>query len=80
MCTHALCETSRNCLHPCAFAHRPLGSSVLLGCYDKNGPQLYAMDPLGTCLRYFGAAVGKGRQVRMELEQGLSVLFYKQME
>eukprot|EP00983_Pelagomonas_calceolata_P120533 1160716-Pelagomonas_calceolata.AAC.9 len=44
-------------------ACRPLGSSVLMGAYDKNGPQLYALDPLGTCLRYFGAAVGKGRQV-----------------
>jgi 20S proteasome subunit alpha 7 len=36
----------------------------MLGAYDKNGPQLYALDPLGTCLRYFGSAVGKGRQVR----------------
>lgn len=34
-----------------------------MGAYDKNGPQLYALDPLGTCLRYFGSAVGKGRQV-----------------
>lgn len=34
-----------------------------MAAYDKNGPQLYAMDPLGTCLRYFGSAVGKGRQV-----------------
>jgi len=50
-----------------AGALRPLGSSVLMGAYDKNGPQLYALDPLGTCLRYFGAAVGKGRQVMIHV-------------
>uniref|UniRef100_A0A7S3VKX5 Proteasome subunit alpha type-3 n=1 Tax=Dunaliella tertiolecta TaxID=3047 RepID=A0A7S3VKX5_DUNTE len=52
------------------WSFRPLGSSVLMGAYDKNGPQLYALDPLGTCLRYFGAAVGKGRQAaRNEIEK-----------
>lgn len=41
---------------------RPFGTSVLLAAKDRDGPQLYLIDPAGTSYRYFGAAVGKGRQ------------------
>lgn len=50
---------------------RPFGTSMLLAAYDKNGPQLYGIEPSGTCVRYFGTAVGKGRQVREAGTQGL---------
>lgn len=43
---------------------------MLLATYDKNGPQLHLVDPSGTSHRYFGAAVGKGRQLaRNEIEK-----------
>ena len=29
------------------FSVRPFGCSVLLGSYEKDGPQLYAIDPSG---------------------------------
>lgn len=41
---------------------RPCGSSTLLASYDKEGPQLYLIEPTGIALRFFGTAVGKGRQ------------------
>jgi 20S proteasome subunit alpha 7 len=37
---------------------------VLLATYDEaQGPQLYSIETSGVCVRYFGTAVGKGRQV-----------------
>lgn len=39
---------------------RPFGAAVLLGCYDQDGPGLYAIDPSGVSYKYHGAAVGKG--------------------
>lgn len=41
---------------------RPCGASTLLATYDTEGPQLYVIEPTGIALRFFGAAVGKGRQ------------------
>ncbi|XP_020101895.1 proteasome subunit alpha type-3 isoform X1 [Ananas comosus] len=41
---------------------RPFGCGVLLGGYDRDGPQLYMVEPSGVSYRYFGAAMGKGRQ------------------
>ncbi|XP_073100613.1 proteasome subunit alpha type-3 isoform X2 [Elaeis guineensis] len=41
---------------------RPFGCGVLLGGYDRDGPQLYMIEPSGVSYRYFGAAIGKGRQ------------------
>nr|GEY39345.1 proteasome subunit alpha type-3-like [Tanacetum cinerariifolium] len=40
----------------------PFGSGVILGGYDRDGPQLYMVEPSGVSYRYFGAAIGKGRQ------------------
>lgn len=54
---------------------RPMGAAALLAVKDKSGPQLYLIDPAGTGLRYFGAAVGRGRQAakteieRLDLQQ-----------
>lgn len=41
---------------------RPCGTSTLLAVYDSDGPQLYLIEPTGIALRFFGTAVGKGRQ------------------
>ncbi|KAG2689868.1 hypothetical protein I3760_09G160400 [Carya illinoinensis] len=41
---------------------RPFGCGVILGGYDRDGPQLYMVEPSGVSYRYFGAAIGKGRQ------------------
>jgi 20S proteasome subunit alpha 7 len=49
---------------------RPMGTALLLAAVDKQGPQLYLIEPSGTGLRYFGAAVGKGRQAaKTEIER-----------
>ena len=53
-----------------AFSHlftlywhlRPMGTCALLAAYDKNGPQLYQVDPSGVSHRFFGTATGKGKQ------------------
>lgn len=52
------------------WVYRPYGVSTLLATYGKEGPQLYLVEPSGTCHRYFGAAVGKGRQgAKNEIEK-----------
>jgi len=49
---------------------RPFGISSILGAVDKDGPQLYVIEPSGVFFGYFGAAVGKGRQLaKTELEK-----------
>eukprot|EP00899_Mesostigma_viride_P001855 jgi/Mesvir1/11670/Mv00064-RA.1 len=52
------------------WSYRPTGAAVLLGVYDRDGPQLYMIDPSGVAHRYFGAALGKGRQAaKTEIER-----------
>ena len=70
---------------------RPYGVSTILGIFDKNGPELYVIEPsgvyyVGACVKvknssslcqhekanqgYYGAAVGKGKQVaKTEIEK-----------
>ncbi|KAF8317031.1 20S proteasome subunit [Cantharellus anzutake] len=49
---------------------RPFGVSAVLGAIDKEGPQLYVVEPSGIYHGYHGAAVGKGRQLaKTELEK-----------
>ncbi|KAH9675078.1 proteasome subunit alpha type [Citrus sinensis] len=49
---------------------RPFGCGVILGGYDRDGPQLYMIEPSGISYRYFGAAIGKGRQAaKTEIEK-----------
>jgi len=49
---------------------RPFGCSVLLGVYDKDGPELYMIEPSGVYYRYFATAVGKQmRPAKTELEK-----------
>lgn len=49
---------------------RPFGCAVLLSVYGCDGPELYLIEPSGTCYRYYACAFGKGRQAaRTELEK-----------
>ncbi|KAG8931142.1 hypothetical protein FRC02_003166 [Tulasnella sp. 418] len=49
---------------------RPFGISSILGGIDKEGPQLFVVEPSGVFFGYHGAAVGKGRQLaKTELEK-----------
>jgi len=49
---------------------RPYGCTTLLAVADRDGPALYVVEPSGVSHRYFGAAVGKGRQqARTEIER-----------
>mmetsp|Transcript_36135 Transcript_36135/g.80415 ORF Transcript_36135/g.80415 Transcript_36135/m.80415 type:complete len:250 (-) Transcript_36135:623-1372(-) len=69
---HVLCERVASYVHlfNLYWAFRPFGSTILLATYDQNGPQLHVVDPSGTSYRYYGAAVGKGRQAaRNEIEK-----------
>ncbi|KAL6749261.1 20S proteasome alpha subunit G [Haematococcus lacustris] len=69
---HVLAERVASYMHlfNLYWSFRPFGCTMLLSAYDKSGPQLYAIEPSGACVRYFGTAVGKGRQAaRNEIEK-----------
>lgn len=66
-----LCERVASYIHlfNLYWSLRPYGSTLLLATYDKE-PQLHVIDPSGSAYRYFGTAVGKGRQgARNEIEK-----------
>ncbi|TDL29695.1 20S proteasome subunit [Rickenella mellea] len=49
---------------------RPFGISTILAAVDKDGPELFVVEPSGVHYGYNGAAVGKGRQLaKTELEK-----------
>ncbi|ESK97560.1 proteasome subunit alpha type-3 [Moniliophthora roreri MCA 2997] len=49
---------------------RPFGISTIIGGVDESGPSLYVVEPSGVFYGYYGAAVGKGRQLaKTELEK-----------
>ncbi|KAF9263554.1 20S proteasome subunit [Marasmius fiardii PR-910] len=49
---------------------RPFGISTIVGGIDESGPSLYVIEPSGVFYGYYGAAVGKGRQLaKTELEK-----------
>ena len=63
-------------------ALRPFGCATMIAAYDdrEKTHQLYVLEPNGQCLRYFGAALGKGRQsAKSEIEKlDLSTLTCRQ--
>ncbi|EFJ26434.1 hypothetical protein SELMODRAFT_270930 [Selaginella moellendorffii] len=70
--TSHLCERVASYVHLCTLYWwlRPFGTGVILGGYDRDGPQLYMIEPSGVSYRYFGAAIGKGRQAaKTEIEK-----------
>jgi len=57
---------------------RPFGASILLGAFDAEleinqtnfQGELYCIEPSGTCYKYFGNAIGKGKQsAKTEIEK-----------
>lgn len=51
---------------------RPFGATAVIIGYDegKEGYELFAVEPSGTCYKYFGTAVGKGKQgAKTEIEK-----------
>lgn len=69
---HVLCDRVASFVHVfnLYWYVRPFGTAMLLATFDKDGPQLYLIEPSGTAHRYFGTAVGKGRQAaKTEIER-----------
>ncbi|CAL5425640.1 unnamed protein product [Camellia sinensis] len=67
-----LAERVASYVHLCTLYWwlRPFGCGVILGGYDRDGPQLYMIEPSGISYRYFGAAIGKGKQAaKTEIEK-----------
>eukprot|EP00245_Coleochaete_scutata_P006912 TRINITY_DN21739_c0_g1_i1.p1 TRINITY_DN21739_c0_g1~~TRINITY_DN21739_c0_g1_i1.p1 ORF type:complete len:251 (+),score=44.14 TRINITY_DN21739_c0_g1_i1:107-859(+) len=67
-----LCDWIANFIHlqTLYWWTRPFGSSILLASYDSEGPELYMVEPNGVAFRYFGSALGKGRQAaKTEIEK-----------
>ncbi|KAG6413147.1 hypothetical protein SASPL_125849 [Salvia splendens] len=67
-----LAERVASYVHLCTLYWwlRPFGCGVIVGGYDRDGPQLYMIEPSGISYRYFGAAIGKGRQAaKTEIEK-----------
>ncbi|KAI3891537.1 hypothetical protein MKW92_000247 [Papaver armeniacum] len=67
-----LAERVASYVHLCTLYWwmRPFGCGVILGGYDRDGPQLYMVEPSGISHRYYGAAIGKGRQAaKTEIEK-----------
>eukprot|EP01024_Parvocaulis_polyphysoides_P001229 TRINITY_DN1033_c0_g1_i2.p2 TRINITY_DN1033_c0_g1~~TRINITY_DN1033_c0_g1_i2.p2 ORF type:complete len:273 (+),score=51.27 TRINITY_DN1033_c0_g1_i2:48-821(+) len=80
---HVLAERIASYMHLFNLygALRPFGCSLLTAVHDeKNGFQLYSIEPSGNFGRYFGTSVGKGRQAtKTEIENmGISDLDVQQ--
>mmetsp|Transcript_1033 Transcript_1033/g.2705 ORF Transcript_1033/g.2705 Transcript_1033/m.2705 type:complete len:251 (-) Transcript_1033:748-1500(-) len=72
MLGHVMCDRLSQFMHLFSLygGVRPMGTTVFLAAYDRNGPQLYQIEPSGISQRYFGCASGKGRQqARTEIEK-----------
>merc|ERR1712112_512673 len=55
---------------------RPFGVAMLFAGLDKNGPQLYHMDPSGTYLQFGAKAIGSGSE---GAQQSLQESYHKSM-
>uniref|UniRef100_A0A7S1P746 Proteasome alpha-type subunits domain-containing protein n=1 Tax=Vitrella brassicaformis TaxID=1169539 RepID=A0A7S1P746_9ALVE len=55
------------------WVYRPHGASILIGSLnpeDGSAPCLYCVEPSGSCSKYFGYALGKGKQAaKTEIEK-----------
>lgn len=54
-----------------AAMSRPFGVAILFAGCDEKGPQLYHMDPSGTCFQYDAKAIGSGSEgAQQSLQEG----------
>ncbi|EAL73156.1 20S proteasome subunit alpha-3 [Dictyostelium discoideum AX4] len=61
---------SYNHMHTLYGSVRPFGCSIAITGIDQYGPQLFLVEPSGSCVGYFGASLGKGKQAaKNELEK-----------
>ncbi|EGC32092.1 20S proteasome subunit alpha-3 [Dictyostelium purpureum] len=61
---------SYNHVHTLYGSVRPFGCSIAISGIDQYGPQLYMIEPSGSCIGYFGSSLGKGKQAaKNELEK-----------
>ncbi|WZN58759.1 subunit alpha type-3 of proteasome [Chloropicon roscoffensis] len=70
--TKVLCDRLANFCHVFSlyWSLRPLGSAALTASFDDQGPHIYLSETNGVSYRYYGIAVGKGRQgIKTELER-----------
>jgi 20S proteasome subunit alpha 7 len=70
--TKVLCDRLANFCHVFSlYWHlRPLGSAALTASFDDQGPHIHLSETNGVSYRYYGIAVGKGRQgIKTELER-----------
>jgi len=44
------------------FQSRPFGVAILFAGIDKDGPQLFHLDPSGTYVQYHAKAIGSGSE------------------
>lgn len=44
------------------FQSRPFGVAIMFAGIDKNGPQLFHLDPSGTFVQYNAKAIGSGSE------------------
>ncbi|XP_060600767.1 proteasome subunit alpha type-5-like [Ruditapes philippinarum] len=59
-----------------AVMSRPFGVALLFAGIDKDGPQLYHMDPSGTFIKYEAKAIGSGSE---GAQQALQDVYHKSM-
>lgn len=59
-----------------AVMSRPFGVALLFAGIDKDGPQLYHMDPSGTFIKYDAKAIGSGSE---GAQQALQDVYHKSM-
>ncbi|OAD58116.1 Proteasome subunit alpha type-5 [Eufriesea mexicana] len=55
---------------------RPFGVAMLIAGIDVKGPQLYHMDPSGTCVQFDAKAIGSGSE---GAQQNLQEVYHKSM-
>jgi len=61
---------SYNHVHTLYGSVRPFGCSLIITGIDQYGPQLYMVEPSGSCVGYFGTSMGKGKQAaKNEMEK-----------
>jgi 20S proteasome subunit alpha 7 len=69
---HVLCERLASYVHlfTLYWSMRPYGVTSMVASYDANGAHLHVVEPSGNACKYFGTAVGKGRQAaKTEIEK-----------
>ena len=52
---------------------RPFGCGVMLAVWGEEGPELFALEPDGSCYKYYGCALGKAKQQAKTMIESLNL-------